>query len=1471
MKYLGINRDNNPKDIPEGYGVDAKHLVDSKVYNAVVNEGGFKLFQKTYIDEFLTEITYNKPFTAPPILLTTVVRRFMGEILLPENKFLVCSIAYRRNANVGNYDIPVFSEFGIVYEDGKYVPILRDIQFTIENKLNFNPQKPLRGESNIDVQGNTIAAVTDDFNRPFLINVTEFESSPILTGNFDINRILMFPTYTNANTNISISETGGSLPNAVYYFVYRYKNKDLSVSNPTLPSNPVNIFKAVNTSNISDIEGDIDKELTSKSITLNIFGLNTAFTEFEIIAISKRLGVVTAKIVKEVSITPNGQLTTVVDTYEGVDIDLAEVLVPRVVFTRVYEFVQVYNRLYAVSPSFQQNVNFQKAALTTRLQWVSQINLDGADTLDSINNRNAYSERSFLHREVYAFYLHYELLDGSVTPGYIIRNKYRGTQGELDAAKANSTLSDNQGFTAKVFQVEDTIPAAGVTQTTTLGVLHEIRGDFGYWENQDEFYPNTDEFNTTEGDYRNTNVLHHRFPSIAYIKSVISNSSVQSVYGLLRMDRLAVTIADVDIPLEIQPFVKGVFLSHAERDYNNSTLLGRSTMNMMHSYYQQPNFTAIPEPINNSLIQTGNVHSGGINRIIRFDRPKVQGNTTVSQRRQASVPHSPNYINTTTNVFTNETVFKFYDLDLIQNQPAIAPVYVANELFLARRGMHLSSFYITKSNPPTLSQYGAIVDDIDNQTLGRRLVNATFRFNSILGDLTPSPTANLSCISTRNNLIDGINVQLRRVKSARYVPERVNIGNIKNGGSENALVLTLDSTVLQNDTLKNKGIRSLPLMNSDFVPLDELVEDQVDGITGSLNTYRNSTYLQSLMANPRNCYLSFSKQKLVFSGYVMDGNFGIPFNGRNFQPVYGDGYTTMQTYHTCGLGALSPDEAFLNIDLNSESFGFKMLHTAYMTSKTNYLLLKSSLTNPSFRAYPKHGAFYIDGIGHGWAAINTQYNKDYNSINNLFLLLPFDSKQPQVEEYKNRIHRCVAFKRESNDIGWRTWLNNDYYETPRFKGQIKKVWALDRDLVIMLERASLITTGNEALNVSDSTVFVGSGNIFDKEAVELQPSKEGSLGSQHYHASISTMFGLIGIDAEKGIIFLVGKQGLKILSNQGLNRWFLERLPFNPVKNGITFQTDNPYTELGYALGIDYEYSRLLITKKDYEFTPYAISMLQTGRLVKSNNGFYFNVPFGNQDLRYEITYENEMFFINTGFTISYSFITNTWKAEHDYYPQRYFNLRNRLFAVKNRQNTLANNNIPHVESVIYELNVGKKGIFDRSTVFDNLRDVETAIPKESFITLVFNKEEVAKKFINLSWITEVVNSNGAYINEETFNRLLAFTNDGCTGEVTLLPFDFSQFFQTNIRNIKGKWNFNNLRNNLRADIFTNPNPPQPFIIKYSYLNSSINPIDLTKPFELRNPLIGYWMIIKLIYDNLDSSKEIRILQVNSKILPVPR
>lgn len=511
---------------------------------------------------------------------------------------------------------------------GAYTAVIDDRPAALVNwpvggsRLGFNTANYITGEFQRDYKGQTVVGFTDKVTFPKYVNT----DAPNITRLDDIR---FFPV--NIPPVISLTESsGGVLEPGTYYAVINYEKNDGTITQRSEVSDGITIAG-----------GDFGLA-SSKAIQVTVTNVDTDYNFIRLSIISKIKG-----ITKAVEVTDTFQITsaTIEILYTGenltTDVSLAELMVPPVVYSKVKTMGQLNDALYMADVEIDPDINdMQPYANLVTLKWKSEL-LDAiASPLEHING----TKRSFMHEEVYAYYIRYRKTRGGFTKAYIIPGPAT-VSGDVSA----STEAAAGGYptTVKKYKVEDTI--TGVSGFT---------GICGKWANDTEVYPNTADFNSVSlggRDLRSTPVLHHKMPSIRWCKANLYSTELE--YGRTKLDILGITPANISIPAKYIGILDGYQILYAKRTPSNMVVYGQSLL--MHG---------ATDVIGAGLATgTADIFTSG-------------GNWSTSVWHMSKGDYNDDW----ELVQLRQDTMRFHAFDMLFNKPSVSPTFISAQMKLRR-------------------------------------------------------------------------------------------------------------------------------------------------------------------------------------------------------------------------------------------------------------------------------------------------------------------------------------------------------------------------------------------------------------------------------------------------------------------------------------------------------------------------------------------------------------------------------------------------------------------------------------------------------------------------------------------------------------------------------------------------------------------------------------------------------------------
>lgn len=344
------------------------------------------------------------------------------------------------------------------------------------------------------------------------------------------------------------------------------------------------------------------------------------------------------------------------------------------------------------------------------------------------------------------------------------------------------------------------------------------------------------------------------------------------------------------------------------------------------------------------------------------------------------------------------------------------------------------------------------------------------------------------------------------------------------------------------------------------------------------------------------------------------------------------------------------------------------------------------------------------------------YNKTYSKQNSepFFSLLRADWEPNQdcYTYYNNLAIWSDRSNLEETKNNWLIYRPANRHLFPKGFGKLKAVDALENKAVLVrFENKSQIYNAMATIATSQLTAALGTGDLFSGTPIDLSNTDSGYYGTQNKFI-LNTPNGHIFIDAKRGQVPILRGTNVENLSSpKYLNsKWFSNNLPFNILRYFPNVDIDNNYNGIGIHGVYDDFYNRLIITKLDYEpivdgikydGENFYIDGLTIPGEVKTTPGVrlccpdgYIYYPYidacrkvgdlevttprvpcpGTEEVTKEyqgkiiVSLTDPLYFCDKSWSISYSFLTNTWVSYHSYQPNFYVQYENYFQAGLNNE-----------------------------------------------------------------------------------------------------------------------------------------------------------------------------------------------------------
>ena len=299
------------------------------------------------------------------------------------------------------------------------------------------------------------------------------------------------------------------------------------------------------------------------------------------------------------------------------------------------------------------------------------------------------------------------------------------------------------------------------------------------------------------------------------------------------------------------------------------------------------------------------------------------------------------------------------------------------------------------------------------------------------------------------------------------------------------------------------------------------------------------------------------------------------------------------------------------------------------------------------------------------------YNVTYSKQNkeNFFSHLPVDFTNDMCNTYFpfRAIYSDVqsTYSNEASN-NWLIYRPVSTFDFPQNYGKLisldgiqnKAVLARFENKTLLYNKLLTIDTSNpKAAYVGNSQLFAGAPPI------DFAETDLGYVGSQN-KMLLKIPQGQVSVDAKRGQVFILTEQGAIDLSQfgSGLNRFFTDHLAFEIKRYFPDVYTDNNYTGIGLHGVYDSKFDRVIISKLDY--------IPQPGKLVKYDEDtreFYTERTLQTSPtpivVRDVLDLNNEEYFCNKSWTLSYNVNTKSWVSFHSYIPNFYIAENNFFYS----------------------------------------------------------------------------------------------------------------------------------------------------------------------------------------------------------------
>lgn len=495
------------------------------------------------------------------------------------------------------------------------------------------------------------------------------------------------------------------------------------------------------------------------------------------------------------------------------------------------------------------------------------------------------------------------------------------------------------------------------------------------------------------------------------------------------------------------------------------------------------------------------------------------------------------------------------------------------------------------------------------------------------------------------------------------------------------------------------------------------------------------------------------------------------------------------------------------------------------------------------------------------------YNKAYSQENNYKPSFGFSEGFDYEDEGEGKFHFRIAVSnqvnQESRNDQFRIFLPNNYRDLPNTKGIGLSLFTKDDKLFASMAHTTYaIPVKAQEIKALDAATYIGTGEVLSLPEQELISTDYDYAGLSSKWAQVVTPYGVVWPN-NSGKIFLLSNT-LTPISSNGLQQYYQENIKFfiqdkfnewaetlgsiNVYYEG--FRNNANQSGLGWHSIYDPQNHRVLFTKRDvYPLFSTGIGAglyagVKNSGIIYPEGQYVFDeatqefqeiIDAGTQETQV-LSFNDATLFENKSFTISYSFITNSWTSWHSYIPLIYSSDLETFYSSTSNLRKHNTNNIGEFSGTLYPHIIdfvikGEGGI----NVFDELFYISKA--------LIYNTD--AKIWHDVLG--------------KTFSKLITYNTTQCSGESEIvdtntgdnpyltLTADNNTVIAERLNNL---WRLSGFRDISTSSLFKTK--AWTLIQDEYFIDAVLQNIDYDKsPYELK-AMKDHWLGVRLIFNQED-------------------
>lgn len=189
------------------------------------------------------------------------------------------------------------------------------------------------------------------------------------------------------------------------------------------------------------------------------------------------------------------------------------------------------------------------------------------------------------------------------------------------------------------------------------------------------------------------------------------------------------------------------------------------------------------------------------------------------------------------------------------------------------------------------------------------------------------------------------------------------------------------------------------------------------------------------------------------------------------------------------------------------------------------------------------------------------------------LILTNNTSRINIKHYNDI---AISNTTSSNTENWQLFNGSDYYTIPNINGSIYQLITYGNALYIRTDRSIYVAKIRDTFDMSNGTVGLKSGELFDQIPQELLPTSHGLISGNSKLATNLTKIGVVMVDITTASIYILGQELVDLtITNKEYFKWL-----FNDIYEGVVNKPVNSVhlsSLSGAAICYENNYNRLFI------------------------------------------------------------------------------------------------------------------------------------------------------------------------------------------------------------------------------------------------------------------------------------------------------